>query len=93
MTWFRRSGHALRPLNCMQVARTLQSYLDGAVDDHIAARAALHLEDCRRCGLKAETYREIKAALGRREQPAADAVERLRDFGTALLSAPDNPRA
>lgn len=93
MKWFRRSGHTPRPLNCVQVARILQSYLDGAVDDNTAARSALHLEDCRRCGLKAETYWEIKAALGRREQPAAEAVERLRNFGNVLLSTPDNPRA
>lgn len=72
--------------SCMQVMRVLQSYLDGQTDEVTARRVANHLDACRRCGLEAATYREIKAALARR--PAAtlgdDSIERLRQFGSAL---------
>ena len=73
--------------SCMQVMRVLQSYLDGHTDEVTARRVANHLDACRRCGLEAATYREIKASLARRAAtPDSDAVERLRAFGTALAS-------
>ncbi|MGK5448618.1 anti-sigma factor family protein [Streptomyces radiopugnans] len=72
-------------MNCLQVARVLQAYLDGETDEITARRVAAHLEDCRRCGLEASVYREIKSALARHEQPDAGAVHRLRVFGEALL--------
>lgn len=50
-----------------------------------ARRVAAPLEDCRRCGLEAGTYQEIKSALTRRAEPDADAVERLRGFTQGLL--------
>jgi anti-sigma factor RsiW len=74
---------------CMQVARVLQSYLDGETDEVTARRVAVHLEDCRRCGLEAATYREIKSALARLEPPDPVAVQRLRGFGESLASGPD----
>lgn len=70
----------------MRVARVLQSYLDGETDEITARRVAAHVEDCRRCGLEASVYREIKNALERRDAPAAEAVARLRGFGESLLS-------
>jgi anti-sigma factor RsiW len=73
--------------SCMQVMRILQSYLDGHTDEVTARRVANHLDACRRCGLQAATYQEIKASLSRRATPPdQSAVERLRDFGTALAS-------
>ncbi len=73
--------------SCMQVMRVLQSYLDGHTDEVTARRVANHLDACRRCGLEAATYREIKASLSRRATaPDHDAVERLRAFGTALAT-------
>jgi anti-sigma factor RsiW len=69
----------------MQVARVLQSHLDGETDEATARRVAVHLEDCRRCGLEAAVYRELKQSLARREAPAAQTVTRLRDFGESLL--------
>ena len=71
--------------SCMQVIRVLQSYLDGYTDELTARRVANHLDACRRCGLEASTYREIKAAL-RRKAPPPDqtALDRLRAFGAAL---------
>jgi len=71
--------------SCMQVMRALQSYLDGQTDEVTARRVANHLEACRRCGLEAATYREIKASLARTASPPElDAVERLRAFGASL---------
>jgi anti-sigma factor RsiW len=71
--------------SCMQVMRVLQSYLDGQTDQVTARRVATHLEACRRCGLEAATYREIKASLARKSPPLEQAaVERLRAFGADL---------
>lgn len=71
--------------SCMRVMRVLQSYLDGQTDEVTAERVSKHLEACRRCGLEAATYREIKAALARRAAPLERAsLERLRDFGSSL---------
>jgi anti-sigma factor RsiW len=75
--------------SCMQVMRVLQSYLDGHTDEVTARRVANHLEACRRCGLEAATYREIKAALARQAAaPDQAALDRLRAFGTSLASSP-----
>jgi len=71
--------------SCMQVLRALQSYLDGQTDEVTTGRVAKHLEACRRCGLEAATYREIKAALARSAAPLNLALlERLRAFGSSL---------
>jgi anti-sigma factor RsiW len=84
MNPFRR--RAERPMNCMQVGRRLQRYLDGDVDDLTARRIMLHLDDCRRCGMEATAYTEIKASLARRgEDLPDDAVARLRSFGERLI--------
>lgn len=72
-------------VECLRTMHVLQRYLDGAVDDASAQRVAAHLEHCRRCGLEAEVYGEIKASLARGERPVdPDAVERLRRFGERL---------
>ncbi len=73
--------------SCMRVMRVLQPYLDGHTDEVTARRVANHLVACRRCGLEAATYRQIKAALARRGAPPDPAaLDRLRAFGTALTS-------
>jgi anti-sigma factor RsiW len=74
---------------CREVVKVLQAYLDGQTDDTTTQRVARHLEACRRCGLEARTYREIKAALARRV-PVVDelALERLRTFATTLAETP-----
>ncbi len=73
--------------SCMQTMRVLQSYLDGHTDEVTARRVANHLDACRRCGLEASTYREIKAALARKAVPLEQAsLDRLRAFGTALAT-------
>jgi anti-sigma factor ChrR (cupin superfamily) len=75
------------PADCHEVARLLQSYLDHKIDAAAAARVAHHLEACRRCGLSAETYAEIKAALARctlHVDPAA--LDRLTAFSDHLAA-------
>ncbi len=53
-------------IGCVAVTRVLQAYLDGEVDEATARRVAAHLDVCRRCGMKADTYLAIKASLARR---------------------------
>jgi anti-sigma factor RsiW len=74
-----------RPMNCMQVGRRLQRYLDGEIDEVTARRIMRHLEDCRRCGMEAAAYAAIKASLARRGEVPDETVERLREFGERLL--------
>jgi anti-sigma factor RsiW len=84
----------LRRRRCRQVALVLQSYLDGEVDAGTAGRVHEHLEECRRCGLEATTYRAIKNAIPLAAtdsgQPAApvdpDALHRLRSFADNLVA-------
>lgn len=89
--WIARR-RAERELRCAEVARVLQRYLDGHVDDLTAHRVRRHLEACRRCGLEAETYRAIKESLARRA-PSIDAaaIERLRSFASRLGVEPSEP--
>lgn len=87
--WPKRRDAAERDLDCLEVARVLQSYLDGETDEITARRVAAHLEDCRRCGLEVELYREIKRAITRRAALDSEAVARLRAFGEALLRGTD----
>ena len=85
----RRRSAVWGAASCFEVARVLQSFLDRETDELTAARISRHLEHCRRCGLEARTYVEIKAALARRV-PVLDelAVERLRAFATHLVESP-----
>lgn len=76
------------PVRCWRTARVLQSYLDGHTDDLTSRRVREHLDECRRCGLEADTYRAITDALACHERPAEQAVDRLRAFGEALLETP-----
>jgi anti-sigma factor RsiW len=74
----------------MSTMRDLQTYLDSALDETSAHRVAAHLEDCRRCGLEAQVYREIKVALaGGRPPVDAELLERIRHFGEHLAARGD----
>ncbi len=85
MSPWRRHAVVDRPLTCREVGRLLQRYLDGHTDEHATARIAEHLEDCRRCGLEAEIYREIKASLARHAPALPETtLARLRRFGDQL---------
>jgi anti-sigma factor RsiW len=79
---------------CPEVARLLQRYLDGEIDDLKAQRIARHLEECRRCGLKAETYAALKRSLHQsRPTLPPEAIERLRAFAEDLAANPPEESA
>jgi anti-sigma factor RsiW len=68
------------------VGRVLQRYLDEELDEGLSRRVHEHLEHCRRCGLEATAYEELKDALGRKAAPLRpEAAQRLRDFASSLL--------
>lgn len=84
--WWRRA--AGRQVDCRHVGAWLQAYLDGELDDARSRSVSRHLKDCRRCGMEASTYRELKASL-RRGAPSLDEIEsldRLRDFAERLAN-------
>jgi predicted anti-sigma-YlaC factor YlaD len=94
MTPWRRHNVADRPLTCREVGKLLQRYLDGDTDEHATAKVAEHLDDCRRCGLEASIYREIKASLARQADVLPETtLARLRRFGEQLAAdgPPDAP--
>ncbi len=64
----------------MAVARVLQSYLDGEVDQRTAQRVSSHLRVCRRCGMKADTYRAIKTSIARTGEVDELTRRRLEEF-------------
>lgn len=70
---------------CREVAEVLQSFLDGELPAEQAARVEAHLAHCARCGIDAQVYRDVTAALARLRQPAdADAIARLHAFAHGL---------
>lgn len=89
MKLFRTANH--RPMQCDEVGKLLQHYLDGHLDERRGARLAAHLEDCRRCGLEASTYERIKESLAeRRGSVPAESLARLREFGERIAKG-DEP--
>ena len=73
--------------SCVQVARTLQRYLDGDLDEAARARIAGHLGLCRRCGLDEQAYRAIKESLARRGTAVrSEPLERLRAFAAEIVA-------
>lgn len=72
-------------LNCRKVGRLLQAYLDGELADPRAILVADHLDVCRRCGLEAETWEWLKAAVaGLEAGDDPEQLERLRAFADKL---------
>lgn len=70
---------------CRQVAKVLQSYLDGEVEADVARRVANHVEKCVNCGYEAETLRRICESIARQSPPLdTEAVDRIRRFGEDL---------
>ncbi|MEV6109714.1 zf-HC2 domain-containing protein [Streptomyces sp. NPDC051940] len=74
-----------RPLDCAEVARELQAFVDGQSRPRIHERVAEHLACCRWCGFEAATYREIKSALARHEPVDRETLARVRAFAESLL--------
>lgn len=83
-------GHRPRSrggLPCSEVGKLLQTYLDGELDELRARAVAGHLEDCVRCGMAAETYEQIKAALRRTSSSVSEEpLRRLRAFADDLAA-------
>lgn len=79
----RRRRSAMR-LSCAEVGALLQQYLDGELDGEQVEWVSAHLEVCRRCGLEASIYADLKHALAHRVTPPDDSVRRLREFGHRL---------
>lgn len=76
-----------RPMSCEEVGHWLQHHLDGELDERRSARLVAHLEDCRRCGLEVDTYERIKHSIAAGRDPLpAEAIERLRAFGSRLAT-------
>jgi anti-sigma factor RsiW len=73
---------------CHQVAKVLQSYLDGETEAPTSSLVAVHLETCRKCGLEAATYLAIKSAIASTAPDTSavdtDAIDRLRRFADRL---------
>lgn len=85
MSLFRRVVIADRPLSCRQVGKILQSFLDSELDEISTDKVAEHLEDCRRCGMAADEYLEIKASLGRGAPVSLEeSLSRLEEFARRL---------
>ena len=87
-TWFTKlfGRRSSEQLDCHAVGELLQQYLDHEIDEERGRLIAAHLEDCRRCGLEAETYERIKETLAaQRPDVPQESVERLRDFGRGLI--------
>ncbi len=72
--------------NCFRAARVLQGFLDGEIDEKTRQKVASHLALCRRCGLDAQSYREIKAALADQSSISPEAVERLVHFAHDVVA-------
>ena len=80
--WWQR-----RRLLCPEVGRVLQRYLDDELDEERSRRVHEHLEQCRRCGLEASAYEELKDALRRKAAPLRpESAQRLRDFAASLVN-------
>ncbi len=84
---------ASRHVDCQSVGAWLQSYLDGELDGVRQRHVSRHLADCRRCGMEASTYRQLRASLRRRVPTLEEAasLNRLRDFAERLAAGDVDP--
>lgn len=80
---FRRRGGA----RCIEVGRQIQTYLDDGLDSATAAKVSSHLAACRRCGLTAQDYLALKAALAESATPLpSEPLQRLQALAAGLAS-------
>lgn len=79
------------PRDCARVGKVLQQYLDSELDVATATEVLSHLEECRDCGLEAETYRRIKASVARSGIPDPDSLQKLRAFAEELATSGEQP--
>jgi predicted anti-sigma-YlaC factor YlaD len=88
-----RRRRRAKQMTCAQVGEVLQQFLDGELDATTAPLVHDHLEMCRKCGLEASIYRDVKEALALQGDLPEDSVERLREFGERIArgDVPDEP--
>jgi anti-sigma factor RsiW len=85
---FRRKGGA----RCIEIGRQIQTYLDSGLDPATAAKVSSHLDACRRCGLTADDYRRLKAALAETSAPMpAEPLQRLQALVADLAAGDTSP--
>lgn len=74
---------------CGEVARVLQSFIDGELGPDDADKVADHLEFCERCNVESRIVNEVVATI-RRQAPALDRdrLERLERFVDELADDP-----
>jgi hypothetical protein len=82
ITAFRRlRGTVDEVRRCRDMEQLLQDFMDGELDVHETKYLLAHLEACRRCGLKATTYRDIKESLVRQRRAlSSDTRAQLHTF-------------
>lgn len=74
----------LRP-ECHRTRQVLQSWLDGELGHHDAARVAAHLDLCEHCGIEADLFQQVKDSLASLRAPAdPSVVARLEGFAEAI---------
>lgn len=72
-------------LDCRQVRRGLQAFLDGELGPERAELVAAHLEDCQRCDLESETLERVIIAIhALREECDSAACRRLAETAERL---------
>lgn len=82
----RRRSRRTHELDCHEVRRHVQSFLDGELTELDAAAVGRHLERCRECGIEEDTLRQVIAAVARRRQPTdANVRARLVRFAEDLV--------
>ncbi len=71
-------------MSCAEVGAVLQQYLDDELDGTTTPLVEAHLEMCRRCGLEASIYTDVKEGLAGQGELPDDSVRRLREFGERI---------
>ncbi len=74
-------------MGCREVGRLLQPFLDDEIDDPRVVDVADHVDACLGCGMEADAYRWLKAAIAgvaRADDPRQ--LQRLQVFAEALAT-------
>jgi len=75
------------PPDCREVAKVLQSFLDGELAENQTDKVAEHVEHCERCGIEADVYMQVKESLrDLRTPPDRDVMQRLHAFADELTA-------
>lgn len=73
-------------LSCHEVALNLQVFLDKEADPNTAEKIEIHLADCKKCGMKASTFKAIKSVIEESSTPVpSHTLMQLREFSDSIL--------